>query len=294
MPELTTDIMAHSNRIFLQRSLVGAEVVLFGLAVATAYLGEVNNWRWFFAISGLAFLVFAILRLVDASPMMKQLLIREDLAGRIAASAVPRGMRDVYDMQSHSDQERRNRDTQSEILSAAALWLCANSGASYLDPGVYRHWPAVERRLKEGLEFRVVLLDPFSAEKGFRNKLNVDGEQFDSKMNLPSLIKLYNMYPSLEVRFVRYGMHATVFATDKALFMDPYHVSVIENRIENRTMSIKAVPDSPPEGHGLYRLFKGHLDTLWRAGTSLEEWIEDSAAMLPPGLPAIRPRQYTH
>jgi hypothetical protein len=119
MPELTTDIMAHSNRIFLQRSLVGAEVVLFGLAVATAYLGEVNNWRWFFAISGLAFLVFAILRLVDASPMMKQLLIREDLAGRIAASAVPRGMRDVYDMQSHSDQERRNRDTQSEILSAA-------------------------------------------------------------------------------------------------------------------------------------------------------------------------------
>jgi hypothetical protein len=172
------------------------------------------------------------------------------------------------------------------------MWLCANSGASYLDPAIYRHWTAVEKRLKESAEFRVVLLDPFSAEKGFRNKLNVGGEQFDSKMNLPGLIKLYNAFPSLDVRFVRYGMHATVFATESALFVDPYHVGVIDDRIENRSYCLRITSNTSHDGTGLYRLFKSHLDTLWRAGLSFEEWIEQAKEMLPKGLPDLKRRQY--
>jgi hypothetical protein len=174
------------------------------------------------------------------------------------------------------------------------MWLCANSGASYLEPSVYRHWPAVEKRLKEGVEFRVVLLDPFSAEKGFRNKINVDGERFDSKMNLAGLIKLYNMYPTLDVRMVRYGMHVTVFATPTTLFVDPYHVGVIDGRIENRSMCMQIRPTAPSDGVGLYRLFKSHFDTLWRVGQSLEEWIDDAKGkqMLMNDLPDLKARQY--
>ncbi|WP_421378540.1 hypothetical protein ACOCG7_30820 [Paraburkholderia sp. DD10] len=287
--------MAHSNRVFLHRTLVACELILFIVAVVTAYLSQNSEWPMFFTFSALAFVIFAVIKLVEARPALMEILLREDLAAKIAASAIPQGAVDYFDMQKSAEQDRRNRTTQNEVAAATAMWLCANSGASYLDPGVYRHWPAVERRLKEGVEFRVVLLDPFSAEKGFRNRLNVDGERFDSKLNVPGLIKLYNTYPTLEVRFVRYGMHATVFATAATMFIDPYHVGVIDNRIENRSICLQVKPATPAEGVGLYRLFKGHLDTLWRSGASFEEWIEESKKqkLLPEDMPALKPRQYT-
>jgi hypothetical protein len=287
--------MAHSNRVFLHRTLVASELILFIIAVGTAYLSQKSEWPMFFTFSALAFVIFAVIKLVEARPALMEIFLREDLAAKIAASAIPQGVVDYFDMQKSAEQDRRNRTTQNEIAAATAMWLCANSAASYLDPGVYRHWPAVERRLKEGVEFRVVLLDPFSAEKGFRNRLNVDGERFDSKLNVPGLIKLYNTYPTLDVRFVRYGMHATVFATAAAMFIDPYHVGVVDNRIENRSICLQVKPATPAEGVGLYRLFKSHLDTLWRSGASFEEWIEESKKqkLLPEDMPALKPRQYT-
>jgi hypothetical protein len=287
--------MAHSNRASLRRALVACELILFIIAVGTAYLSQNSKWPMFFTLSAISVAIFAVIKLIEARPALMEILVREDLAAKIAASAIPQGVVDYFDMQKSAEQDRRNRATRNEVAAATAMWLCANSGASYLDPGVYRHWPAVEKRLKEGVEFRVVLLDPFSAEKGFRNKLNVDGERFDSKLNVPGLIKLYNTYPALEVRFVRYGMHATVFATAESMFIDPYHVGVVDNRIESRSICLQVKPATPAEGVGLYRLFKGHLDTLWRSGASFEEWIEESKKqeLLPADMPALKPRQYT-
>jgi hypothetical protein len=285
--------MAHSNRKVIHWSFLVAELVLFAIAIASSYFAEEKMWGWFFSIAGLSFLVFLILKLVEANPAWKDIVLHEDVAGKIATNALPQGLRDYFDMQRRSDQDRRNAATQERIANAGRMLLCANSGASYLDPGIYRHWPSVESKLMAGVDFRVVLLDPYSAEKGFRNKLNVDGEQFDSKINLAGLIKLYNTYPALDVRFVRYGMHTTVFATDQVVFVDPYHVSVVNNRIENRSFCLEIEPVDPGEGVGLYRLFMGHVESLWRSGTSFEEWIEQSSEMLPEGLPALRRRQYT-
>lgn len=287
--------MAHSNRGFLHRSRIACELILFIIAVGTAYLSQKSEWKLFFAFSAVAFFLFTAIKLVEARPALMEILLREDRAAKIAASALPQGVVDYFDMQKSADQDRRNRTTKNEVAAATAMWLCANSGASYLEPSVYRHWQAVERRLKEGIEFRVVLLDPFSAEKGFRNKLNVGGEHFDSKLNVPGLIKLYNTYPTLDVRFVRYGMHATVFATSTTMFIDPYHVGVVDDRIENRSICLQVVPATPAEGIGLYRLFKSHLDTLWRSGKSFEEWIDESKeqGLLTEKMPALKPRQYT-
>jgi hypothetical protein len=287
--------MAHSNRALIHLTLVTFELALVIIAVWTAYLSQNNKWPMFFTLSAVSVGIFAVLKVVEARPALKEFFVLEDLAAKIASAAMPQGLVDYFDMQKPTDQDRRNRTTQAAVASATSMWLCANSGASYLDPGIYRHWPAVEKRLKEGVEFRVVLLDPFSAEKGFRNKLNIDGEQFDSKMNVPGLIKLYNTYPTLDVRFVRYGMHATVFATATTMFIDPYHVGVIDNRIENRSICLQVQPSKPGEGVGLFRLFKSHLDTLWRSGASLEEWLEESKKkeMLSENLPTLKARQYT-
>ncbi|OAI05655.1 hypothetical protein A1353_10800 [Methylomonas methanica] len=282
--------MAHSNRLRVHWLLVIAEILLFVAAVVSAYLSEVNNWSWFVGVSALATIAFAIIKVLEAVPEAKDLLARDDMASKIALSAEQYGVQEYFNMQSAKDQALRNEATQQRIANAQSLWLCANSGASFLDPAIYRHWQFIERRLNDGVEFRVVLLDPYSKEKGFRNLLNVNGEQLDSKVNLVNLIKLHNKFPSLQIRFAKYGMHATVFATESCLFVDPYHVAIVGDRIENRSFSLLIEPATPSEGLGLYKLFKLHFDTLWRTSTSFEDWIIEVSDRLPSDLPKLKAR----
>jgi len=282
--------MAHSNHLKLHWSFVIGEVILFITAIASAYLSETNDWSSFAVVSAVAALFFITLKVVEALPAAKKLLVREDFAYRLASAAEKYGVREYFNMQCAKEQNLRNERTQNEIMDAQTMWLCANSGASYLDPGVYRHWQFVEERLKTGVEFRVVLLDPFSAEKGFRNQINVGGERLDSKVNIANLVKLHNSYPGLEIRFVKYGMHATVFATDRCLFFDPYHVGAVGDRIENRSFAMRIEHSNPSEGVGLYRLFKSHFDTLWRTSVSFSDWTQAMHAELPEGLPHVKIR----
>lgn len=283
--------MAHSNRHHVQLGLVIAEILVFAGALVTAYFAEIGSWTVFSWIATLALVLYSAIRLVDAMPRIREFLVSEDLAGKVAQSALPSGVSDYFGMQNPKEQTRRNEVTQKAIENATTMWLCANSGASYLDPGIYRHWPFVEKRLDEGVEFRVVLLDPLSEEKKFRNLLNTAGEHHDSKLNVPNLINLYNSYPTLDIKFVRFGMHSTVFCTNDCLFFDPYHVGRINGRIENRTFCVQVTRTTPTEGVGLYRLFKAHFDSLWNEGVGLEQWATNSAANSYPGLPALKPRQ---
>ena len=280
----------HSNRTKIHWSLTIIEVILFVLALISVYLSETSEWKWFFYVAIASVVLYVIIKFFEAYPEAKELLVREDFAAKISKAAVEYGVEQYFNMQDPAGQSERNVSTQEAIKSAQNLWLCANSGASYIDPAIFRHWPFVEKKLQEGVEFRVVLLDPYSEEKKFRNMINVGGEQFDSKMNLASLIKLYNKYPNLEIRFVKYGMHATVFATDECLFFDPYQVGVIGDRIENRSFSMRIVQSDPAKGVGLYRLFKSHFDTLWRSSTELSDWIKEVYDKLPENLPQLKER----
>lgn len=287
--------MAHSNRKRNRLLLAGGELLIFAITILTAYFSQNSNWKVFFPLSLLALVIYSVLKAFDTWPVLQEIMVREDLSGRIAGSGIRRGLVDFFDMQNPDDQERRNRVTREVIAQSEIMWLCANSGASYLDPGVYRHWPSIEERLKAGVEFRVVLLDPFSAEKGFRNNHNSGGDAFDSKININNIIKLYNKYSNLDVRFVRYGMHVTVFATSNALFLDPYQVAEIDGRIENRSFCLQAIPLEDASEVGIYRIFKSHLRTLWASGLSLEDWLERSGKnklALVSNI-EIKPRQYT-
>lgn len=282
--------MTHSNRTQLHWLFVTAEIALFIAASACAYLSQVSDWKWFIALSALATILFALIKIIEAVPAARELLVREDFASKIALAAGAYGVREYFNMQSAKDQALRNERTQEEIQRAQHLWLCANSGASFLDPAIYRHWQFVEQRLKAGTEFRVVLLDPYSGEKAFRNRINVSGEQLDSKVNIANLIKLHNAYPGLEIRFARYGMHATVFATESCVFFDPYQVGIVGDRIENRSFALYIEPTEPTEGVGLYRLLKSHFETLWRSSTAFSDWVNEVNDKLPAGLPPLKPR----
>ena len=280
----------HSNRRITHWGFFVAEIIVFVLAIVSVYFSENSEWRPFLYLAIGSTTLFIIIKFFEAYPTARELLVREDFASKIANSAVSYGVEQYFNMQNSSDQAKRNVDTQEAIKSARQLWLCANSGASYIDHSIYRHWSSVEAKLKEGIEFRIVLLDPHSDEKKFRNMINVGGESFDSKVNLANLIKLQNQYPNLEIRFVKHGMHATVFATDNCLFFDPYHVGVVGDRIENRSFSMRIVRAEPNEGVGLYRLFKSHFDTLWRSSTAFSDWIIEVPPKLKEQLPYLKER----
>jgi hypothetical protein len=282
--------MAHSNRLKIHWTLVAAEIGLAIIAVVTAYLSEVENWRWYAAASALALILYASLKVFEAIPQARVLLVREDMADRMAQFADDVGATDFFNMHRDEVQAQRNESTRNAIDGAAIMWLCANSGASYLDPGIYRHWHSIEKRLQAGIEFRVVLLDPASSEKRFRNRLNVDGEHLDSKVNVANLIKIYNQYPTFDLRFAKNGMDGTVFATDQCLYFDPYHVGTEGGRIDNRTFCVRLQPRALTGHKGLYETFKAHFDTLWRTSVSFEEWLTSTSAVTQT-LPALKPRR---
>ncbi len=267
----TTMTNPRQRGIVLLSVLVDPALAL--IAVYTTYLGEEGHWSWFFAVSALALLLLVGSKIFQAYPQIQQLVFRESLEARIANSMIPLRISNFYAMQDPAEQDTRNADTRRAIETAERMWLCANSGASYLDPAVYRHWPSVEKRLRDGIEFRVVLLDPASDEKDFRSLQNVNGTPIDSKLNLSNLVELSNRYPTLEIRMVSTGMTLTVFATDSTLFLDPYHVGTVNGRIESRTfcVQLEGSPGESPET--LYRVYKSHFDALWRASTPLGTWL---------------------
>jgi hypothetical protein len=273
-------LVAHTRRRQVAIAFIAVDVLLFIGAIFTSYLSENHNWLFFFGLSTLLTTAFIGTRAIAARPRLQKILAFEDAAARVANQLVPYGIERVYNMQKGQEQSDRNADTVARIKSAAAMWLCANSGASYLDPGLYRHWPTIEERLRKGVPFKVVLLDPRSPEKAFRNLLNVGSDADDSKLNLRILVRLYNEHNSLELRLVKHGMHATVFATDEALFYDPYHVAVVGHRIENRAFCLKISPAKPAEGLGYYDLFRSHFDSLWRESQDFESWLDEHAADL--------------
>ncbi|HYH95386.1 hypothetical protein [Hyalangium sp.] len=253
------------------------EVGLYGVVALASYLSQERMWGPFGVLAIVSTILFFGVRLFQIKPELRDLLAFENQAGEMARSASNYGVAKFYNMQLASDQAKRNEDTRLIVSTAASMWLCANSGASYLDPAVYRHWPAVEQRLRDNVPFKIVLLSPSSSEKTLRNLLNVGQDADDSKLNLLNLVRLYNKYPSLEIRFVEGGMYGTVFATQSQLFYDPYHLAVIGHRIENRSFCLQLERKMVPQGVGYYDLFKAHFDALWRTSTDFEDWVEANA-----------------
>lgn len=71
-------------------------------------------------------------------------------------------------------------------------------------------------------------------------------------------------------------MHITIFATDKCLFFDPYHIGVIGSGIENRTFCMNFEPNN--NSKDIYTIFKAHFDTLWNEAISFNEFNSRNAS----------------
>lgn len=270
--------MKHSKRLPVSAALFVIEIFLACVPIYLGYLSAKGDWKnyWTWSLAAIGLLI--IFRGAQAVPQLKELCALEDAAARMARSALAYGIERFYNMQDPTDQGKRNVDTVTEINRAHVMTLCANSGASYLDPDVFRHWKAVEARLRGRVAFRVVLLDPFSAEKRLRNALNHGKEAHDHKVNLENLIRLSAEFPNLQIRFVQRGMHGTVFSTHDCAFYDPYHLAVEGKRIENRSYCLRVRQADPPHGVGYLHMLKSHFESLWEDGVPLEKWHSEALA----------------
>jgi hypothetical protein len=289
MKNSTLATLARSRQRGVVALLVFVDPALALIAVATTYFGNKGQWSWFFAWSAFALLLLAASKVFQAYPQIQRLIIRETLESRIASSMLPLRITNFYAMQKPVEQDLRNADTRLAIEAADRMWLCANSGASYLDPALYRHWASIEKKLREGIEFRVVLLDPTSNQKDFRSRQNVNGTPVDSKMNLSNLVDISNRYPSLEIRMVSSGMNLTIFATNSTLFLDPYHLGTVNGRIESRTFCIRIDGSQGDPRESLYRIYKSHFDALWRVSTPLATWLHRQPDELVGNLKTLSP-----
>jgi hypothetical protein len=266
---------------------VDAVVFMVGSFAANLLTGPLrSSWPMYIFIAFLAAVTYGCIRWLLIKPERVRLLASRRLADSLGDSAEMYGIDALYNMQQGRDQDRRNSDTQMSINQAQSMRLAANSGASYLSVGLNRHWPNVRQRLNERVPFKIILLDLFSAERGARNQINVEGEADDAKVPLGDIIRASNQYPDLEVRFTQTGMTCTVFITNDEAYFDPYHLAPDGGRITNRFLCLRMRKMQPAQGLANYEILSRHFETLWRTSTPLQDWLREHDGDLPP-LPAL-------
>ncbi len=101
--------MSHLNRIKVHWLLVFGEVILFiAVVIFLAYLAAEKSWALFTGASIFSTVLFAIVKIVEAKPILKDLLAHDDMAAKMALSAEKYGVREFFNMQSAKDQSYRN------------------------------------------------------------------------------------------------------------------------------------------------------------------------------------------
>lgn len=262
--------------------LVDAVVFMVAAFAGNLLTGPLQlSWPAYLAIAVTVAALYGAVRWALLKPEHIRLLASQSLADSLADAAEAYGVVEMYNMQLREDQDRRNAHTQVTIDGAQTMRLAANSGASYLSPGLNRHWPNVRLRLLDRVPVRVVLLDPFSKEKELRNRINAAGEIDDTKLPLGDIIRASNQFPNLEVRFVGVGMSCTVFMTNDEAYFDPYHLAPDGGRIANLFMCLRMRKVLPLQGISNFEILSRHFEVLWAEGLPLGEWMEQHRSALP-------------
>ena len=257
---------------------------LFGTVFLAFFAGN-QKWLSFFVCAVVAVALYVTLRYFEIKPKVDEIRFLEKRELFLSREFRRRGIMEFYNMQDPEQQSKRNLDTQEVILRASMMCLSANSGASYIDPGIERHWPFVEKRLEAGITFRLLLLDPFSLEKKARDRLNSFGEEPDSKFRFDVLGNLYNKYNNFEVRIVSSSMYCTIFFTESYMFYDPYHLGKVSSRITNRffCLKLKSQTDFFSEENSdvtYFEILKRHFDSLWSISSDFEDYYIENKDLI--------------
>jgi hypothetical protein len=260
------------------------EILLFILSVgALSYLAQNALWTLFIIILVICIIVFAILQVARTRPVLARLDLLEEKEFRLAKRTEQSGILDIYNIQDPSQQHERNEATSQIILRGDVFSLLSLTAASYIDPGIKRHWDILKLKLDGGAPFRLLLMNPFCKEKEVRDRLNSIATPYDTKSRLDLVIDLYNRYPNFNVRFTSYSIYCAVFFSEDEMIYDPYHLGKVGDRIENYFIAfrIKRMRDDRGDIPSSYfNILKQHFEFLWSTSEDLEQFIKKYDAQL--------------
>ena len=244
-------------------------ILILGTIGVSTYFAENQNWIWF----SVTLVVFAILegliKLNSFRPVREYLKRRENEEFKISGAFAEYGMKDIFLMDRSSGIygiESRNKKIQNAIDSGNEFYLLAETGKSYLDDTIRKHWDHLKPKLDIGHKIRVLIINPFSEGKIKRNNLNRITAPIDPKLNLYRLKFLNDHYENLTIKFTQ-DIYCSLFFTDKYLIYDPYHLGKSEGRLENYFIAI----DFDSDSYG-YRVLKNHFEASWEDALTFEQF----------------------
>lgn len=248
------------------------EIVLFlATAGALSFLAETGRWILFSIVLCASTVLFIFVALSRTKPLLEWIERRAEKQQRLLMRTERFGIADIFNMQIFDEQEERNRETRRIVQEGATFSLLSLTAASYIDPGLRRHWDALKSKISDGAPFRLLLQDPFCEEKVVRDRLNTAGNRPDSKFRFDLLANLHNTYSNVKIKFTASNVYCALFFTEKELIYDPYHLGKVEDRIENYFLSFRVIAqEMRGDGHPYYRILRSHFEALWSSAEDIE------------------------
>ena len=245
--------------------------ILITLGLLT-YFAENQQWGYFV----ITLVVFAalegIIKLKSFSPVEKYFKEKEKEEFKLSSAFKEYGMSDIYLMDRKDGPygiDERNNKIQKAINGGTEFNLLAETGKSYIDDSIRKHWDNLKPKIDKGFKFRILIINPFSEVKRIRNKLNNIKGNLDPKLNLQRLNYLNEKYDGITVRFTN-ELYCSIFYTDNYLIFDPYHLGKLGNRLENYFFAI----DFESNSYG-YAMLKNHFETSWENSMSFDEFKKE-------------------
>lgn len=255
------------------------EFVIFGLSVgALGYTSGKQEWGLFTVFVFLSLLFLALLKYLESAPIAKKLARLKKREHILTTRFGDWGITDMFNMQDSQEIHRRNIANSEMIESGQVFSLLAETGASYIDPSVRRHWDRLRDKLESGYHLRLLMLNPFCTAKTTRNRRNETTSSLDPKLNLEALFSVAHKYDNIELRFTE-SPYCSLFITENGLMYDPYHLGKKRDRIENYFICFQI------EANGsLYDILSDHFNFLWDQAMLSTNWVNDNKTKLPPEL----------
>ena len=227
--------------------------------------------------SFISLILYLILSYFESKPFIDKLNNLEQLEYKLANKMLDVNMKNIFNMKDQHEMIDRNKINRSIITEGSSFSLVGETGASYIDPSLRRHWDYLKEKLDNGATFKLLIINPFSNSKQFRNKLNKVKQKIDPKLNLNLLFGLNKEYSNIEVRFTN-EVYCSLFFSENKMMYDPYHVGMITSRLENYFLAFYL--ENTEEDFSYFKLLKNHFDNLWDNSTSINDFIKENKSTL--------------
>lgn len=236
------------------------EIVLFSISVVVLniFIG-IQNW---IAVSIASILIIAIeifLKVKGYNMILSKARERENRSITIENQ----GITNHYFMRDLKSQNERNLAILSAIEVSNELFLLAETGKSYIDIATDRHWKSIKKRIDNGVRLRILLINPLSENKKFRNQIN--GVSEDRKFEMDRILELSN-HQNVSIRFTNES-YCSLFFTETYMIYDPYHLGRIGDRIENNFIALEFTFKNDN-----YNILKDHFNNCWENAIEINEF----------------------